>query len=381
MGKSQTDRRILGLDGVRALSCLWVFLSHLYLIDEDWYEATTFTGKTFIHQGFMGVAIFFVLSGFLLSQPFWRKHATHDGPQTQPNLRSYTRRRVARIIPGYLAALLLPAIINGIIAKTWVIKSVALSVVFANQFLPITYQPDWNRPLWSISIEMTFYVFLPLCWWLVLRVRSRGGAWAMIVGLMTVIAVGHWVFLSYAPAIETAVGDLTLFNSTNQSTLFPAHVAFTHFLWGVLAADLHLHLPRRDDQRGLYDIISAVLVALMFVLPSTLEMKGIPALHHIKYAWPTYPMLVAAILFCLPRSNLTGRLLDNAFLKLTAKWSFGIYIWQYPVLLWAGSFWVDRLGSRPLEVAVSGATGLVVCYAIAGASYQWLELPFIKRFR
>ena len=381
MGQAKSAGRIIGLDGVRALACLWVFFSHIYLIDEGWYEGHGFTGRAWMHHGFMGVAIFFVLSGFLLSQPFWRRHASHGGPQQSPNLRSYTRRRVARIIPGYMLALVLPAVINGIITQPFVIKSVAMSTIFVNQLLPITYQPDWNRPLWSISVEMAFYLMLPLCWWLVLRFRSLAGAWGTIVGLMALIAVGHWIFLGYAPAIEAAVGDLTVFNASKQSTLFPAPVAFTHFLFGVLAADLHLRLPYSEAYTRIYDGLSLLLLALILALPPILGVDGIPALHHIKYAWPTYPFLVAALLFTLPRSNLVGRLVDNGFMRLTARWSFGIYIWQYPVLLWMGGLWVGRLGSRPLEVAVAGVTALAGCYLIAGVSYRWVELPFIKRFR
>jgi peptidoglycan/LPS O-acetylase OafA/YrhL len=102
--RRSTSDRIIGADGVRALAALGVIFSHLYQRlfmpgQVDWYQDAQ---AVFMH-GAYGVSTFFVLSGMLLSYPFWKAYLT-GAPF--PSVRHYVRRRAARIIPGYYASLL-----------------------------------------------------------------------------------------------------------------------------------------------------------------------------------------------------------------------------------------------------------------------------------
>src|SRR3954454_25030233 len=92
------SRKIVGADGVRALACLWVFANHTTIaLGKPW------GGDGFCRMyGTLGVAIFFVLSGMLLSVPFWQRY--HDG-RPFPELAPYTRSRLARILPAYYLCL------------------------------------------------------------------------------------------------------------------------------------------------------------------------------------------------------------------------------------------------------------------------------------
>ena len=104
----------------------------------------------------MGVPVFFVLSGFLLSMPFWRAMATQ---QSMPNLRVYTQRRLARIVPEYYVCVIVVAMIAGALSSKWGLIQVFGCLTFTNTLIPPTYTPRWNGALWSIGIEMIFYIF------------------------------------------------------------------------------------------------------------------------------------------------------------------------------------------------------------------------------
>ena len=90
--------RVRGADGVRAFAALWVVGSHLFQRlrlepQEPWLQDV----QLVMMKGAFGVSAFFVLSGMLLSLPFWRAYLTG---RPYPSLRHYARRRFARIAPG-----------------------------------------------------------------------------------------------------------------------------------------------------------------------------------------------------------------------------------------------------------------------------------------
>src|SRR4051812_18536329 len=98
-----TDNRLAGADFIRAAACLIVVGHHLsqrmsWNVGLGWMEWF----RVFVQMGGFGVAMFFVLSGFLLAQPFWR---ALDNGAPLPSLRTYAIRRAARILPGFWLAL------------------------------------------------------------------------------------------------------------------------------------------------------------------------------------------------------------------------------------------------------------------------------------
>ena len=105
-----SDSRLNGADFVRAAACLTVLFHHLAqrmswqdkLGGVEWF-------RVFAQIGTFGVAMFFVLSGFLLSRPFWQ---ALDRGEPAPSLRVYAMRRAARILPGFWLALLVSFVLS-----------------------------------------------------------------------------------------------------------------------------------------------------------------------------------------------------------------------------------------------------------------------------
>ena len=97
--------RLTGADGIRAIACLMVMAHHAFQRLAPWPQGPNAQElQKFILTGASGVAIFFVLSGYLLSEPFWRAWA--DDAE-RPSLRTFAIRRWARIAPAFWLNLVL----------------------------------------------------------------------------------------------------------------------------------------------------------------------------------------------------------------------------------------------------------------------------------
>ncbi len=376
------SRRLTGVDGVRALACLWVFASHASVL-----PALAGHAPRLLRLGGMGVPVFFVLSGFLLSIPFWQARATNHA---LPPLGPYFLRRLARIIPAYFACILILTVALNLWASKWNLVEVFTCLTFTSHLFPATYTPRFDGPLWSVSVEMWFYVLLPLAAWLGCRAPTRSLARLFIVVMMADLALAQTAYLHLAPLIEKSAGlPAYLFHATASSTTKNVPTLFAQFLAGVLAADVYLSLSRTakagvrvgDPQSrplrafNRFDVV--VLVSLAIIL---LGLQGVlrwPALASMGYGWPTFQLLIGTLLVCLPLSARAGRLFDLAPLRLTATLSYGIYIWHMPAMDLLGRIWpTASLSTFQSLVWIAGA--FAGAYLLAALSYYTLERPILR---
>ena len=187
-----TDNRLLGADFLRAAACLTVLFHHLAQrmnFDRD-YGPVLNVFRTFFHTGTYGVAMFFVLSGFLLARPFWQ---ALDKGEPMPSIGTYVSRRAARILPGYWLALVVSFVLSILIFGATldgelILRFVAGAVVMADWHWLTFFPVEVNGPLWSISFEVTSYALLPLGFFglFALGKLSRGWSgrvlWLVVIG-------------------------------------------------------------------------------------------------------------------------------------------------------------------------------------------------------
>lgn len=151
---AQPGGRFPALDGVRAIAALAVVLTH---VGFQTGQSITGTGRTLLSRLDLGVAVFFVLSGFLLHRP--QAAATLAG-RALPPVVPYLWRRALRVLPGYwlavLAALLVLPQNHGVGAGEWV-RQLTLTQVYVDGTLPVGL-----TQMWSLATEVTFYLALPL---------------------------------------------------------------------------------------------------------------------------------------------------------------------------------------------------------------------------
>jgi peptidoglycan/LPS O-acetylase OafA/YrhL len=200
-GLEQTSRvdRVASLTGIRAVAAILVVGTH----------AAYTTGKyTHGYWGLVGarmeigVPIFFVLSGFLLFRP-WVKSAATGGPP--PSLSRYAWHRVRRIMPAYVITVLVAYVLYHFRAAgpnpghTWLglFRNLTLTHIYANGYLG-KYLHQGLTQMWSLAVEASFYLVLPLLAYLLLVLISRR-SWRpkLLVGAlagMTLISPA-WLFL------------------------------------------------------------------------------------------------------------------------------------------------------------------------------------------
>jgi peptidoglycan/LPS O-acetylase OafA/YrhL len=184
--------RVASLTGIRAVAALLVMATH----------AAYTTGKyTHDYLGLMysrmeiGVPIFFVLSGFLLFAP-WVKANVADGPP--PSLRRYTWHRVRRIMPAYIVTVLIAYAVYHFRTAgpnpghTWMglLRNLTLTQPYTDNYL-YSYLHQGLTQMWSLAVEVAFYVVLPLLAYLLLTVLCRR-QWRpirLMVGLLCLTAL------------------------------------------------------------------------------------------------------------------------------------------------------------------------------------------------
>jgi peptidoglycan/LPS O-acetylase OafA/YrhL len=182
----------------------------------------------------IGVAIFFVLSGFLLSRPWFEHHARRTSP---PPVRGYLWRRLLRIFPLYLisavgALVLLPGN-QGASLATWV-QTLTLTNIYFDDRLP-----DGLTQMWSLATEVAFYLLLPLIMWLALSRRRDGARSTSLLG----VVVAGLVAVNLAWLLNTAYGVNP--SGAMVSVWLPGYL--TWFVVGLVLAAAAVHLDAARD--------------------------------------------------------------------------------------------------------------------------------------
>lgn len=368
-----TRRFVPALEGMRGLAALGVVLTHVAF-------QTGAAGEPVIGRVWerfdMAVAVFFGLSGFLL----WRPHAAAArGLGAAPPTGRYLLHRGARILPAYwvvvcAALILLPSAAHSAGLRVWLANLALLQV-----FVPLTLT-DGLTQMWSLSVEMAFYLVLPLLAWALVRLRGtaarRRVAAVAALGLVSL----SWNFLP-VPTPDAIHADNWL----------PGYLPW--FAGGMVLAELAEILaarsragapvPRWQRWIGSRRLMWS-LAAVAFALSAT-DLAG-PAGLARGTAWQ-YAMkmgLGALIGFGLLAPLVVGlaphRLLQSRVALTIGRWSYGIFIWHLVVL----AMMFPIFGFIPFNGGFLHVLALTVAFTLplAAASYALVEEPvrhWVKR--
>lgn len=163
-----------GLDGIRAIACLGVVFHHFTQklspqIRPDFIREV----GSFLLMGNCGVSVFFVLSGFLLSYPFWRRFL--DGREF-PDMKQYALRRAARIMPGYYVSFLICSLLIPVFhmpSRDFWTRALA-GLTFTAGFSYRTFFPnEINGPFWLVSFEVFCYMLMPAFMYAMFRIIRK----------------------------------------------------------------------------------------------------------------------------------------------------------------------------------------------------------------
>ena len=155
---SAPDGRHAPIDGLRALAAVAVLLTHVAI-----YSGLVAAGGTaarYAQRLEVGVAIFFVISGFVLYRPFLLARLEGAG---SPAVGRYARRRALRIVPAYWLALTVSAValtLPGVLSARGIVTYYGFGQIYSQDTLT-----GGLVQAWTLCVEVTFYAFLPLWAW------------------------------------------------------------------------------------------------------------------------------------------------------------------------------------------------------------------------
>ncbi|MBS1863421.1 MAG: acyltransferase [Actinobacteria bacterium] len=345
-----------GIDAMRALAVLAVFGYHAGL---DW-----------VPGGFLGVDVFFVISGFLITSLLLREFRSTDHIQ----LGRFWLRRARRLLPA-VGVLIAVAMIASAIAEPSKIDQIrgdalASLFYFANWhfiFAHTSYFEQFGRPslfthLWSLSVEEQFYLFWPLVFAVGMKVFGRGrlllgvlaGAIGSVVLAWILFDPGHDASRVYYGTDTHAVGLL-------------AGVALA-LVW----SPTELRLPSHKAGPLVGPILDALgVIALGYLILSFVHVHDYDlALWHGGYAWVAIATALLLAALAHPAARLGGILGRPALLWLGLR-SYSFYLWHWPVLAMTRPG-VDIALPRGILIPLQ----LLLCLALADLSYRFIELPF-----
>lgn len=386
-----TGTRLAGADFIRAAACLIVLGHHLaqrmsWNHDLGWMEWM----QVFTQTGGFGVAMFFVLSGYLLAHPFW---TALDAGRPMPSLRTYALRRAARIMPGFWLALTVTFVLTVTVFRVGMTPELVMRYL-SGAFLVadwhwITFFPvEVNGPLWSISFEATSYVLLPPGFLALFALAGRfGGGWR--TRLLWLAGIGaallaHWAFTSLIhPGSLRRGWDYGLIGAAKAwMPRFNPFAFFAMFAIGALASGVQISIAKW--RHVLWDVVAlAALIAVGGLLALQTSADGTEAfgLLGVPHDYPAFQLAIGLALASLPSSVVVARLLDNAVVRYVARVSFGVYVWHYVVLelvrLWIAPDIDHGQMQDPLRLAWVSALIVAVSFGIADLSYRFLEAPII----
>ncbi len=391
---TEGDARFDGIEGLRAIAALAVFLTHVSLVrSADVAPPPGFdriVGAIF-DEGNIGVSIFFAISGFVLYRPF---AVAHLGGPKAPRIRGYAIRRAVRIYPAYWVALAGCVLVirdttylHGASRWAW---NVALLQQYSYDARFSTQGPS-GLPLlegmpqaWTLVVEVTFYAFLPLFALgvgLAARADRADRAWRSewaAIGLLVVLGTAALVW-SLRPAWEGGAPmwvrvlpvQLPLFACGMALAVLSARAATGGgFPRAVTAAGRH---PGRCWLVGVAAYGGVVMMNVTHTLPAQLEdwrWLGRVGLHAIAAT----ALLVPAVVGGEGRDRVRS-FLRHPVMIFVGSISYGIYLWHLATLQWVGDHLVGDTWNLSVVTVVLIVVGLPITMAFAWLSWRVVESP------
>jgi peptidoglycan/LPS O-acetylase OafA/YrhL len=382
---------IKGADGFRAIACLLVLYHHLTqkMNPESapgWFKPIHHFGM----RGEVGVSLFFVLSGALLSYPYWKSLLSGN---TKPRLSHYALARVARIVPATWLNLILCTFVALYIYNVPInFRMLFSGLFFVNSYHYSTFFPaELNGPLWSIGLEVSCYVLLPIVLFLVFKVAKS--FYTALISLILWIAVSQlvinpWVIENFMTSQDGKGWDKGLVGGAKEWLPYWNIVSFfSQFLIGALAALVITKLQSDSKSRKYYFDASALilLIAAIALVGQRLTPGAPDVLTRQPYLSPFYAILMGLALVAVSQSALLYKVIDNRLFVWISQISFGVYLWHQVVQnVLQRSFKENYVyfGITDLqEWSLLSAIVIAVAFVIATLSWNLFEKPILKHAR
>jgi peptidoglycan/LPS O-acetylase OafA/YrhL len=331
------------IDGLRALAVLPVILFH--------------AGFRAFGGGFIGVDIFFVISGYLITGIIW-----NDLEKKRFSLRRFYERRVRRILPALFLVLAVCVPLGWFTLPpnqtTDLAKSALATLVFVSNFYFFS-QANYFAPnadvlplqhTWSLAVEEQFYVFFPLLLMALYRAHSvrRITAFIVMLGIAS-FALCEWVH-RWAPEANFYLAPFRV--------------------WELMAGSICALAERqvRISGNSLFGATGLLLIFLGFAVIN----KSTPFPSDVTLL----PVLGAVLVIVYARvGTLPGRFLSSSPFVGLGLMSYSAYLWHKPLFAFANAYSIEPIGTANTLALIA------LALVLAWATWQFVERPFRSGFR
>jgi peptidoglycan/LPS O-acetylase OafA/YrhL len=345
-------KHVASLDGLRGVAVLLVVAFHYFP------RGVAGPLSAVASAGWMGVDIFFVLSGYLITSILYEQRSREH------YFRNFYVRRVLRLFPLYYSLFLLALVLTPLLHIHWRPAHLGMMFYGANFVLPFDGSLRWLGPfnlfhLWSLAVEEQFYMLWP---WLVGSTLSRETLrWVCVAGV-----VG-------APLLR-----LAMLRADIQPWLIYQSLPtrMDSLLIGALVALIPLPLLRTARVAGVAAFAVLGLVTWLghssYFLERPMQGLGYSALAFFS---------AALLVMSLYSATITNRVCSWKALRFYGKYSYGLYLLHY----WfsrpfrAMQYWIGQHVPIPLVAGFLGFALILLCSTLlAMASFRWIEQPFLR---
>jgi peptidoglycan/LPS O-acetylase OafA/YrhL len=348
-----TSSFLPAVEGMRGCAAIGVVITHVAF---QTGHSTGVAGRI-LNRFDLAVAVFFALSGFLL----WRGHAAAArGMRQRPPTGHYLRSRIVRIMPGYLVAVV---VILTLLPDTGANLTVWLANLTLTQiYVPLTLTSGLTQ-MWSLSVEVSFYLALPFLAMLARRLPVRAR-----IAVIAVVALASlaWGLIPFDPPF-----------GVNPLNFPPAFFAW--FAAGMVIAELTVSPVGWAHRLARRRVLVAIVGLTAFSIGAS-PLSGpaglIPGTVGQFVMKTIMGAVVAAALLAplvLDRPGTPHRILASPVMVTLGRWSYGLFVWHLAALAMAfpvlGAFQFS--GHMPVVLTLTLVFGL----AMAAVSYALIESP------
>ena len=346
--------RLAGLDGLRAIAVGAVILYHL--------------GPGILPGGYLGVDVFFVISGFLITGLLIREKDSSG----RIRIGGFWMRRARRLLPALVLVVVVSASAALVVGGNPLVhlgRQVLGAATFSSNWLSIAAAqsyfdettPELFRNLWSLAVEEQFYLAWPFVILVVLAVRLRQAR----------------VFIVLAIAAGSAVAMAVLAGSGDPSRVYFGSDTHSFGLAiGAALAILHRDWPASTGRLARRSLPAIAVIAVLGIVALVITL---PADNPFVYrgGLALVAMLsVVAIAGAIISGSRVGAVLDWSPLRWIGARSYGLYLWHWPVFVLV----TDALPTPPPVGTewMLGSIALTITVIFAGASYRFIEHPICR---
>jgi peptidoglycan/LPS O-acetylase OafA/YrhL len=333
------------IDGLRAVAVLAVLAFHARL--------------PFVTGGFIGVDVFFVISGYLISAIIMREIA-----QDRFSVLAFYERRIRRIFPAMLAMFLVVTLVAAYLLLPFEVVTYAqslLAALFSGSNFLFWHQVGYfdassaYKPLlhtWSLAVEEQFYIFFPPFLLLLKKFWPRRTKAA----ILTVTA------FSFAASIVVVAHD-------TSAGFYFAPLRAWELLFGTILSQHYLPPLRRAFERHLASVAGLAMILLpVYFYQETTPFPGLAALP---------PCLGAALIIAAGETgpSIVGRVLSWRPVVFVGLISYSLYLWHWPVIVFQTTDYLF-VPARYAGKHLVGPAIILVSFALAILSWAFIEKPF-----